>query len=492
MEQKHEGTPNPLNPSPETEALDANPSEPMQPMGESEPAAEPIRISKPANFGKPVDPMIPVRPSQPMQPVQPSQPAQPEQPSQPVMAGPVAEPEPVAETGQPVQPMGVVTNTDGTMPAQPMMDPMERPMQRAVEELPPKPKKKKTGLIIAAVISLFIAIGCGVAAALILLNNNKEDVVATAFGRLISGGAPTNLAVDGTVNVEFNDASSAISDMQINLKAEGVAKSMINTASAKLNANLRDGKSFSVDLGEVYAANGDLYLRVDGVTNMMDSSYSAGEVVTEEGTNSAEALAGTLKLLEMIDGEWIRLSTDDLGTVAPATGSSTTVCLTNLVNDLAANSNIILGIYNKNPFIASTTDKLQVLSEKNPIYKVLVDNEKLTGFLNEASGTAPMQNLAACTGSENAEVSASAVEKTLREMPAVYVEIDENYNFTRLYVEYDNGDMKVVADLDFTFPNNVNVPEPTEYKNLSTMLQELMTSMINTGEVEAIEVTPAG
>ena len=73
-------------------------------------------------------------------------------------------------------------------------------------------------------------------------------------------------------------------------------------------------------------------------------------------------------------------------------------------------------------------------------------------------------------------------------IPALYVEIDGNYNFTRLYFVTDAEDygVKVTTDLNFSYPDNINVSEPTEYQNLMDILNNMYTTVY---EEESVEVT---
>ena len=64
-------------------------------------------------------------------------------------------------------------------------------------------------------------------------------------------------------------------------------------------------------------------------------------------------------------------------------------------------------------------------------------------------------------------------------MPKIYAEVDGDNNFTRLYLtsNLNNGEGTMTIDLGFSYPTNVNVPEPEEYKNFSDVIQEIMSSM---------------
>ncbi len=526
MEEKPEGTPNPLNPNLEAEALDANPSEEMgaeslETAVESA-AAESVQVSfaaKPANPGRPVDPMIPVN----NKPLAAELDARPAATVEPV--GGISEPE-VENSAATFEAatMGVVTDMNGAPIDN--SDPMNRPMQKAVDEVPKEPKKKnKKGLIISAIICAVLALGCGVAAAIVMLTGGRDDAVAKAFLRLISGEAPTNLAIDGTIDISSNDATSDITDMQISLTTEMIMKSMINQTTARINANTRSGQSFQMELGEVYAANGDLYIKIDGLARMMDGEPGTleGEAAPElpegeapegmpEGVldeptdcspeddnclepeeGGAAMILGMLQTLGSVDGEWIRISTDSLSSSEGGMVDSDTSCMVNFAKDLKDNSNSLLGFYNKNPFIMSTTENLPVVAEKNPIYQVIIDSDKLVGFLGEAKNNAAIQNFATCTGTDASEVDEMAIKSDLAEMPAFYVEIDGDYNFTRFYMDTDDGETSAKIDLDFSYPTNVNVPEPSEYKDFETVLQEMFMGMFDFGgldEGEVVETAP--
>ena len=69
-------------------------------------------------------------------------------------------------------------------------------------------------------------------------------------------------------------------------------------------------------------------------------------------------------------------------------------------------------------------------------------------------------------------------------MPELYVEVDNNRNFTRLYTEFtiDGLDADITLDLNFSYPESVNVSEPTEYENFSDFMQKLSTAFSGSGE----------
>lgn len=440
--------------------------------------------------------------------------------SNPLDANP-ADSTPLEEIVEEVQTVSV-TPTPGSA-----TDPMARPMEQAPTVVEPvKPKKKKTGLIIGIVIAVVLLIG-GVAAALIIMNMNKGDAVAKAIEKIVTGNAPENVVIDGTLTLVPNEDDSLLSNVQIDLDSQASTRSMMNSSIATVTTNFANGNSASFEFDEVYAANGDLYFKLSGLTNamedytaamqsaMLESGTAGSEVVdceSEDGCVATtevveptslpveveadtslgvmESLTEILSIIENVDGEWLRISTDDLSGVSElAPQESGTSCLVDFVGNVKNYNNSIAEIYGKNPFITSTTEGVTLASKSGePVYKVTIDSEKFGAFINEFQNSELVSNLFSCMGYENSEVNVDNVVKDIDSLPTFYVEVDKDYNFTRLYFTSDlaEGDMTLTTDLGFTYPTNINVAEPAEYTDFSSMIQEIFTSMyaLPGGEVE--------
>ncbi len=537
MDDELKGTPNPLNPTPGVTPLDANPSEPVQP---AEPTnsewAEPTGMlnSEPTN-PEPTGPISSENPA----PTE-STPVEPEstteeipvhsmhstRPNQPIdMVKPTASETNQSETMQPnadqfstTPPNNSAALNNPTIPnnpAAPMgvvenLDPTNRPMERApIPETPqPKKNKKKVGFIVGGIVCLFLAIGCGVAAALLFMNHG--DPVERAMGKLMSGEAPTITTIQGTIDVKANDLSSSISDLKISINSNMVADSLINSSTATLSGTFRNGGDFSLNLSEIYAANGDLFLKIDGVSEMTSDPYllsddtgttngnsttegtqAGGEVsvdeemTLDESTYSTGAVSGVLGMFSTVDGKWIRIPLSELGATSseltPSTDSNAS-CSAKLLANVKNNRNSVMEMYQRNAFIGSTTKDLAVTKVNNPIYKVVIKGENFTNFYNELSNSSMMKEYRNCTGETVRTLDANSVNQTLAEMPEVYVEVDDNDNFTRLYFVTDanEGDTTVTTDLNFSYPTNVNVAEPTEYIDLSEIMQGLFLNTYDT------------
>lgn len=461
MNEKPGGTPNPLNPNPEPtgqnpEMLDANPSEPNYRMG----------------GGRSVDGMV-------------------DNNHTPVQAV-VEETDLVVEPLQPVQPSGPVDEQMNSMP-EPMAEPVAAP------------KKKKTGLIVAVLICLLIAVGCGVAAVLLMLNKNNNDPVAAAMNKLMSGQTPTNIVVNGDINILNDDVASPFSEVQIGLDAKLVANSSINAIDASVTLTPSQGEqdlTFSVN--EIYAESGDVFIKLDGLSDSLNGMMNIGnenqadaELVPEVvETNDDGSLicdddascetTGTLDdsgfvffsaimdTVESIEGSWIRLSTTELESMTDAFSSEGPLsCLVDLVNDIDTSSNSAAELYSKNPFVTSSTENMTVISRRDPIYKLGIDSEKFTNYIESIQNTTILDNLYSCYGWDgNVNINTDDVLEVVENLPDIYVEINSDNDFTRLYVKNDN----ITIDLAFSYPANINISEPLEYQDLSEILQAAWSS----------------
>ena len=398
------------------------------------------------------------------------------------------------------------------------------PAMEAVEPLPTE-KKKKTGLIVGIIIALFLAIGCGVAAALMVMKPGTGDPVAAAFNKIMSGQAPANVIANGTINVAINNDESPVTNLKLDLDAGVMTNSLINSSAATLTATLKNVGDVTVKLSEMRATDNEIYLKVDGLVDAVtksgllqlllntstqntindvvdcDTEYGCAvedeeaileddeeedleeEVVldAEEDTSLISQYTTYLSgVLEIVDGEWIKISMDDIEELTEGNASEATECLTNLANDISQNRNVLAEMYNKNAFIGSASGEVTVAKKNDPIYQVAFDQEKLAGFIADLDGSEIMANLNKCQ-SKNGEGTLSLSDnqeeiiEDLSKLPAIYVEVNGNNDITRLYSTLSSDDFSATVDLGFSYPASINVAEPGEYTGIKDIIQQIST-----------------
>ncbi|MBO7131939.1 hypothetical protein J6V85_01575 [Candidatus Saccharibacteria bacterium] len=482
MNENPGGTPNPLNPSP----LDANPSEPMEEVK----APQKIEVQ-----------------SEPVQ-------------SEPIQNEPI-NPVPGQLTEELVEESVMVDS----------LDPEGRQMEKIVEVPAPAPEKKpkKTGLIVGLIICLFVAVCCGVVAILLFMSGDK-DPFAAAAKKIINGNIPDNVAISGTIEIESNDSSSPVTNAKIVIDSKSKTTSLINNTTADITLTLTDEKELVYKLSEIYAENDDLYIKVEDktvveddlviVTDCVDGEAEGTDCVKAETTN-CEGVEGTnctepttvecegdecpeatldidlaeifSGVVEMIDGEWIRIPIEEMSSFndESAMFENDMMCLVDVANEIEANINSIAELYNKNPFFSSVAENIPINSKLNTIRQVTVDDEKLANFINSVGSVSAINDMYDCLGVEGrTDVTASEITTAISKLPAVYVEVDSDTNISRVYTRILSEDESatMTIDLSLTYPSTINVSAPVEYKSLDEILEEVMPQLFNVETIDDTEV----
>ena len=406
-------------------------------------------------------------------------------------AQPAAAPKPSPEPTAPATPVAAPA-APATAPVA-SLDPTGRPMEQKAETTE-QPKKSKAGLIAAIVVGCVLLIGGIVAAVIMMMGTNKGDAVAAAMQKIMNGDAPKNVAIDGTIDILLNNKSIPFKRININLDSDIMVGSMINTSSAVLTFTDNNNNDYSMKFEEVYAANDDLYFKIEGASDAIKESgilNLMGNGLDDEDT--AAELDAVIGLVKSAEGIYLRISSDEMNALKQqsAGNESSLTCVTDLVSNLDKNSNSAIQLYNKYPFIASTDENIPVASKQNPIYQIWVDDKNFYNYATEMQNTEIASSLYECLGlDDNATITQEDITNITSKMPKVYTEVDADNNFTRLYLESDinNGIATATIDLGFSYPTNINVSEPVEYTDFSEFLQTIFKSMYSNGSANVVTV----
>ena len=397
------------------------------------------------------------------------------------------------------------------------LDPNGRPMEKVVPALGTEKKKPNKGLFIGIIAGAAVLF-CGIIVAVVVaLSSRKPDAVALAVQRFVNGEAPSNLAVNGDIDIRINTDGTPIKRLNINLDSEIITKSLINTSSATLTLTDYNNDEFSVKFSEVYAADGDLFLKAEGLSdlieesNLVDLLTSSNAVVdcsaedtdcvdqyTVQGTEATtceegeqgcstevttsvsetgETVAPLTGVAEIIDGNWIKISLDEIQEISKGFVSedSPLSCLTSIAGNLNKNTNMTAEIYGKYPFVSSTTKDVTMPGKQGPVYLVNLDSTNFTNYINAFNDSSSGDGLFSCLGYDsNTKLDENEVAKLFSNLPKIYAEVDSDYDFSRLYLETDfnDGNSTLTVDLDFSYPANVNASEPVEYTYFKDILEE--------------------
>ncbi len=451
MSKEFEGTPNPLNPNLRLSTLNSEPTINPEPTTNLKPLdANSSELVAPNNSGRSVDGMI--------------------------------NPQPVQE---------IVEKTDVVIEETAPIDPMARPMEKAPEPTN-KPKKKKTGLVVGILICLLVTVGCGVAAMLLTLNAQNADRVLAAMNKLMGGEVPKLIAIEGDINLTSTDDTLPYSSLAIKFNAGINGKTNENFANATVAAILPNKTKSSFDASEIKTSGGDLYLKLSGIVDALDGLGSS-VVDNVECTNKEdeECLEQTAlvnldfsNVFEIIDDEWIRIPSSEFSNLTDVVPVDKTVpCLIDVAGNLSKYNNNFAEIYNNNPFIIYSTENLTVSQKKDPLYRIGFDDEKLAGFINSMNNFDFLNEMLACTDNlaMNQEVTANDLSRITTILPEMYVEIDENNDFTRVYFDFsdieEDTNSTITADLSLFYPTSIMVQDPENYIDIDEALSEILKTL---------------
>ena len=276
----------------------------------------------------------------------------------------------------------------------------------------------------------------------------------------------------------------------------------MNQISATVNADLPTGTNVSVGVDELRNKDGDTYFRISGLTDLTnsDNTINTNCVGDNSGLTNCQPQGGGADvsallsmysgLFQVVDDEWILVSGDFSGNMGDLElFDNGTTCLINAFNSLPQYSKDIANKYKQNQFVTYSTDNLGISKKQNNLYKLGFDEEKLAGFINSLSNNGFMNELNACAGevATNTDITVNKIKEIFDGFPTVYVEINDKYDFTRVYFKATTSSedlddsMTITADLTLSYPTSFSVDEPTEYTDMSTLLNKVMTNLLTSG-----------
>ena len=191
-----------------------------------------------------------------------------------------------------------------------------------------------------------------------------------------------------------------------------------------------------------------------------------GEVV-EEGTEAD----GTGKTTDATEEEGIVVEdyTDYLVQALENIGGRASICSADLFATLKNNASAVSTYYRNHPFISGTQENVTLASASYPVYRVVIDAENYGAFVDEVQNQGLLGNYLKCAGE-----TVTNVKNYPLLLPPIYVEVDSNDNFSRIYVATNTGTANVVLDLSLNYPATINVQKPQEYVTLQQVSDEVL------------------
>ncbi|MBR3236226.1 hypothetical protein IKF92_00895 [Candidatus Saccharibacteria bacterium] len=394
------------------------------------------------------------------------------------------------------------TGTLDANPAEPVQaattSPVAAPVETTTAAVAEPVKKKKTGLIVGIIVAVLALAGAGVAAA-ILLAGGGNDPVVKAIEKVANGDMPQYVKMNGSFEVSSSDGTAAIKNMALKIDSDLNTKNTTNSVKAELSVELSSGKPLSFELEGVSTESGDLYFKIDGVSDILTQYIKmlGGATTTDDSAIASYYLSMIGDIVEELEGEWLKVSAEDLKTIMESMGTGNqSTCMLDLAESAKNGGTGLMEAYRKSPFISSTTEGVNVASKgSGPVYKVLIDKDAAKTFADNVKESDFVKKAKSCLQSTGNVTEVEDVE--IGELPDLYVELDNDNNFTRIYtektivndccpdgvdcyVDCSDTSTKMVIDFGFSYPSSLSIEEPSEAEDLMEVIEKIFSSLYTT------------
>ena len=341
----------------------------------------------------------------------------------------------------------------------PNLAPQEQPVP-PILETKPKSKKKLAIIISSIVIGFLLLVGGGAALAYNLWYQNPDKVIGDALMNLATAESAT---LKGSLSGESDGTSL---DLTFDARANNTG------AQGTLNGTI-DAEDGSVDVsGEVISLSGaDVYIKLD------DTQQTFTQLLSSSGT--PVDTSGLTDFFNGLDGQWIRVSADDLGTVDEE-AAKVQECFGTLevkVREDRALLDEVGQIYRSNMFIVVDEElgSRDVEGVASLGYRVSVDVETYNAFVGAFEATALYDEIKACNEDfnlENVRLEAEDVQET-----TIEVWISQwTHELTELSLTSTDETAPATLKVNTAFEATEEVIAPADSKTLEEVYEEFFTA----------------
>jgi hypothetical protein len=284
--------------------------------------------------------------------------------------------------------------------------------------------------------------------------------------------------------------ASSVTSANIDLNGTFDLANSANSLNARANLDIA-GNKMSVVFDETSSKDGDTYIKIRGLDGLKGGIIDEDETNCIDGGPDTNCTATTSddtlgldiygQLFGAIDNQWILLSggVEDTLSDFQITADNSLACTVEAFTTTPGWAKEVAQKMEKNQFISYSSEKLEIQKKKNPLFRLTVDKSKVGAFVKSLDGLKITDALKDCAGDvEDEDSTLDGIKAMLESLPTMYVEVDESYNFTRLYVKTANDGNTSTIDLNLTYPGKFEFNEPDEYTDITTIMQNLVTSIV--------------
>ena len=335
---------------------------------------------------------------------------------------------------------------------------------RSLEDVQPMtmtPKKrkitKKTLIIIVAAVILLLSAG----AVLVykFWYQNPDKVVADALSNALQADS---YSYSGTMS-----GTSSGAEMKITFDGEATRKS--GAVNVKLTSDM-NGQDITLSGKALIAEEGDVYVQLGNVGELASSLFG--------GMGMAMLPPSFSSVIDIVDGQWIRIDADDLTQYADTDNQKMTSCIDS-IKLLQANGDAqdeLAKLYREHSFIDidESLDDATINGVDSLGYRLTINQQVLKDFSDKARDIPKVEILKACESDDETELNGEPAS-----LPSFAVYISRwGHELTQVKVsDIDSADSQgeLVLNTDFNTDVSVQVPQDAmTFEELQAQIEAAM------------------
>lgn len=380
---------------------------------------------------------------------------------------------PAIEPTQP-QPVETLENSEPS-PSEPAVNPSEAPSSATpvsgvfasgpvTEPVSPNNKKRKN-IIKAAIIAGALVLLGGVSGSVYAFwYQNPEKVVTDA---LVNAASAKSMSATGVINVEGSDGYKGRIELTGRSGSDGNS-----TIGVKFMLD-SDGVNLTINGEGFFSNEGDMYVKVNDAKKLADAF--------EEQAGPGVSLDPFSKVIEKIDGTWIKIGKEDLKEAGEEVRTAQK-CFADITKSLSSDeafrktvTNETEKLYKENRFI-TVDDSLgsrTIGGQDSMGYKISADRTKADAFFTGLASTALGKKMLACDDSIKFDEFADNYNKNSNSEPQVELWVSR-FGHTLTEASLKSSDSKATGSIVFNpvFNKDEKVSAPAESISLSEVLKD--------------------
>ena len=373
----------------------------------------------------------------------------------------------------------VSANTESSTP--PPIDSMSTqtdPIAFVPEPIISVGKKSKLPLIISAIVGVVLIAG-GVFATLWFINFTKPEAVALdAMTNFLNSKA---VQAEGNVTVQFPTENNFGLK---NIKLELTAKSSIlpSASTGKLIFATQDDE-ISIDIESVILIDGRIYFKLDRITELLEAALP-------------EEFAPILEHFETeladFNGEWhefdiVEVAKSVIGIDIETDDYDCTIAAFNSLNSDSVRSSFVEA-YKQNPFIAPLEKISGPDRNGGTGYNVNLEFDTATSFFKHLTDkTTVFDSFESCFIDSASNIDTDEYVSNFKDngtlSTVIYASLWDR-QLRALAIDYATNDFGISINLDFSFPESIDISAPTNAKSFSDFLKDVLTKVAQLSDPE--------